>query len=220
VQPGSTSTEILISAAYTAETMASPTARAEAWYALDTSTAGSFLMHTIPDMRRQLPVLIQAAATTSFSIPLRQGWNMVTLPAVLDLDSVSQFADVFGPGFIAGFWYDPLLMAWIQMDNVSDLPPPGTGMMVYINGTPAAPLLEGQRITCTAEFPVRAGWNLVGAWADTRVILPDKHNLVAGDIATLNAAGTGNDIIANGDIIPKGTAFWIYSKAAGTVIFA
>ncbi|MDD2716575.1 MAG: SUMF1/EgtB/PvdO family nonheme iron enzyme [Candidatus Wallbacteria bacterium] len=126
---------------------------------------------------------ITAAAGVTRTIPLKSGWNLISLGLTPFSDSIEAiFAGINNLKYVMGFFRNPedegqegfrTFMNLPSMKSFSNLTTmdPYHGYWVYMTGDDILQL-SGSRIRSDYSRNINQGWNLVGYWLDSSNALP------------------------------------------------
>ncbi|MDD2715762.1 MAG: SUMF1/EgtB/PvdO family nonheme iron enzyme [Candidatus Wallbacteria bacterium] len=145
---------------------------------------GAHVSGTLPFSNMEiLEKNISAAAGMTRSIPLKTGWNLVSLGLIPDTDSIETlFSGIDRMRYVMGFFRNPAdngSEGFRTFMNLPGLKAYSTltdldayhGYWVYMTGDDTLEL-SGIRVADNSSRTMSQGWNLVGYWLDSTNALP------------------------------------------------
>jgi hypothetical protein len=144
---------------------------------------------------------------TSRSISLRDGWNLLSIP----VEAPGRTFEDLLPGCESGFFFDP--KTGYRPIREGETIEPGPGFFAKCStGTVE---ITG-RVPDSSTVDVRAGWNLIGPFADTvgtRSVLSKPSGIVASGFLTYEEGGQYR---AAERLLP-GRGYWVRAGRSGTL---
>ncbi len=174
--------------------------------------SGCYIGDTL-DMKEASYIFVSAGDTVNiyyhnvspleFTIELKSGWNMVSVPFIADSFNLT---DVFPDALPPAFYYDPLSESYVPVPVLY----PGRGYWVLMLDDHDYTLTGEPMLNYELELP--AGWNMIGAPAQT--VYWDEQITVPPD-ATLPGALFGYNATSSAYFISNtlrpGFGYWILS---------
>ncbi|MBI2353617.1 MAG: carboxypeptidase regulatory-like domain-containing protein [Deltaproteobacteria bacterium] len=163
------------------------------------------------------------STTTTESITLSQGWNLISLPVQPSKTAVGTVLGALGYrnlwGYTGGAWrmYDPANPIFSDLSEMAA----GSGYWLYATG-PATLQVQGSTAAKSVSFA--SGWNLVGFNATvaqdvgqaTSTIGPNLDKVWGFRNGNWQLYDPGNPIFSDLMTLEPGRGYWIKIKQAGT----
>lgn len=169
---------------------------------------------------------LQISGGSQFGIPLKTGWNLISLPLIADNSDMESLLSDILDDVISVWYYNAATETWLSYapGAPSDLATMEDGKAYWLRMRADATLMvDGSESPPGAAYPVYEGWNMVGFTSSTEMLDSDylydfTPSEDYGTIYGWNAAAQ-NWIVQTpgaGTLVP-GEGYWIPFAEYGTI---
>ncbi len=163
---------------------------------------------------------------TSFPIPLKEGWNLISIPLIQEEQNLTRVLDAIDGLYDTVQWYDAgdISDSWkhnkVGKPLGNDLSELNETMSFWINITQPGDTIfnnNGTKSTSNQTIPLYPGWNMVGYPSFTSYNRSSGlNNLTFGDdvdaIQWYDAATRKWHFMEPDDLFVPGRGYWVHSK--------
>ncbi|MFO7619331.1 MAG: NosD domain-containing protein [Thermoplasmata archaeon] len=155
-----------------------------------------------------------------FNINLTAGWNLISVPLAMDDTSVENVLSSISGSWDVAKWYDGMTKAWKTYrlgSTVNTFSQIDRTMGVWLHTTEARTLNISGNVPAITEIMLRAGWNLVGYPAQTKMTIAEA--LAGTEYDSVEVFSPASPFIMEVDssyVLSPGEGLWI-KVAANTV---